>query len=85
MVVSYFLQGKEEEEVCGSGKTVTIPGNATRLEVKFQVRRPFYTSRNMIVSKGVGVSPISLVSSSSTLFHQVARLSSVKAYGMRPL
>ena len=43
MVVSYFLKGKKvTEEVRGSGKSVTIPGNATRLEVKFQVMRPFW-------------------------------------------
>ena len=43
MVVSYFLKGKRiTEEVRGSGKSVTIPGNATQLEVKFQVRRPFW-------------------------------------------
>jgi len=43
MVVSYFLNGKRiTQEVRGSGKSVTVPGNATRLEVKFQVRRPFW-------------------------------------------
>ena len=43
MVVSYVLKGKRiTEEVRGSGKSVTIPGNATQLEVKFQVMRPFW-------------------------------------------
>lgn len=43
MVVSYSLRGKRiTQEVRGSGKSVTIPGNATQLEVKFQVRRPFW-------------------------------------------
>ena len=43
MVVSYFLKGKRiTQEARGSGQSVTIPGNATRLEVKFQVRRPFW-------------------------------------------
>lgn len=43
MIVSYFLKGKRNtQEVRGSGKSVTVPGNATRLEVKFQVKRPFW-------------------------------------------
>ena len=43
MVVSYFLKGERiTQEVRGSGKSVTIPGNATQLEVKFQVMRPFW-------------------------------------------
>lgn len=43
MVVTYFLKGeKTTQEVRGSGKSVTVPGNATRLEVKFQVMRPFW-------------------------------------------
>ena len=43
MVVSYFLKGKRiTKEVRGSGKSVIVPGNATQLKVKFQVRRPFW-------------------------------------------
>ena len=43
MVVSYFLKGERvTKEVCGSGKSVTVPGNAAQLEVKFQVMRPFW-------------------------------------------
>ena len=43
MVVRYSLKGKSiTKEVYGSGNSVTIPGNATRLVVKFQVRRPFW-------------------------------------------
>ena len=44
MVVSYFLEGERiTQEVCGSGKSVTFPRNrTTQLEVKFQVRRPFW-------------------------------------------
>lgn len=43
MVVSYFLKGeKTTQEVRGSGKSVTVLGNATRLELKFQVIRPFW-------------------------------------------
>lgn len=43
MVVSYFLKGERvTQEVSGSGKSVTVPGNAAQLEVKFQVMRPFW-------------------------------------------
>ena len=43
MVVSYFLKGKRiTQEARGSGESVSIPGSATQLEVKFQVRRPFW-------------------------------------------
>ncbi|KAL9957693.1 hypothetical protein ACROYT_G034621 [Oculina patagonica] len=43
MVVSYFLRGKKDiQEVSGSGKCVTVPSTARRVEVKFQVRRPFW-------------------------------------------
>lgn len=43
MVVSYFLKGERvTQEVRGSGKSVTVPGNAAQLEVKFQVMRPFW-------------------------------------------
>ena len=43
MVVSYFLEGKRiTQEARGSGESVSFPRNATELEVKFQVRRPFW-------------------------------------------
>ena len=43
MVVSYFLNGeKVVEEVRGSGSSVDIPSVAQNIEVKFQVRRPFW-------------------------------------------
>ena len=43
MVVSYFLEGKRiTQEARGSGESVIVPGNATQLEVKFQVSRPFW-------------------------------------------
>lgn len=43
MIVSYFLKEKKiTQEVCGSMKSVTVPGNSTQLEVKFQVSRPFW-------------------------------------------
>jgi len=43
MFVSYFLNGEREtREVRGSWKSVTIPGNATQLDVKFQVGRLFW-------------------------------------------
>ncbi|XP_074621343.1 uncharacterized protein LOC141879890 [Acropora palmata] len=43
MVVSYSLKGERvTQEVCRSGKSVTVPGNAAQLEVKFQVMRPFW-------------------------------------------
>ena len=40
MIVTYLLNGKEE--VNGSGKTVKIPLDAKQLEVRFQVRHPFW-------------------------------------------
>ena len=43
MVVSYFLNGeKVVEEARGSGSSVDIPSVARKIEVKFQVRRPFW-------------------------------------------
>ena len=43
MVVSYFLNGeKVVEEARGSGSSVDIPSVARNIEVKFQVRRPFW-------------------------------------------
>lgn len=43
MIASYFLKDKKiTQEVRGSMKSVTVPGNSTQLEVKFQVRRPFW-------------------------------------------
>ena len=43
MIVSFFLDGKETTKiVSGSGKFVTIPSRAKDIEVKFQVRRPFW-------------------------------------------
>ncbi|KAJ7340087.1 hypothetical protein OS493_002813 [Desmophyllum pertusum] len=43
MIVIYFLDRKKHtQEVSGSGKYVTIPSKATRIEVRFQVRRPFW-------------------------------------------
>ena len=43
MVVSYFLNGeKVVEEVRDSGSSVDIPYVARNIEVKFQVRRPFW-------------------------------------------
>ena len=43
MIVSFFLDGKEKKKiVSGSGQFVTIPSRAKDIEVKFQVRRPFW-------------------------------------------
>ena len=43
MIVSFFLNGKKTtQQVRGSGKFVTIPSRARAIEVKFQVRRPFW-------------------------------------------
>ena len=43
MIVSFFLDGKETTKtVSGSGKFVIIPSRAKDIEVKFQVRRPFW-------------------------------------------
>lgn len=43
MVVSYVLNKKKiVKEVSGSGSSVDIPSVATNIEVKFQVRRPFW-------------------------------------------
>ena len=43
MIVSFFLDGKKTtQQVSGSGKFVTIPSRAKDIEVKFQVRRPFW-------------------------------------------
>ena len=43
MIVSFFLNGKKTtQQVRGSGKFVTIPSHARGIEVKFQVRRPFW-------------------------------------------
>lgn len=43
MIVSFFLDGKKTTKpVSGSGKFVTIPSRAKDIEVKFQVRRPFW-------------------------------------------
>ena len=43
MVVSYVLNGRETtQEVSGSWKYVTLPTEARRIEVRFQVRRPFW-------------------------------------------
>ena len=43
MVVSYVLNGRETtQEVSGSGQYVTLPSEARRIEVRFQVRRPFW-------------------------------------------
>ena len=43
MIVSFFLNGKKTtQQVRGSGKFVTIPSPARGIEVKFQVRRPFW-------------------------------------------
>lgn len=43
MIVSFFLDGKKTtQQVSGSGKFVTIPSRARDIEVKFQVRRPFW-------------------------------------------
>ena len=43
MIVSFFLNGKKTtQQVSGSGKFVTIPSRARGIEVKFQVRRPFW-------------------------------------------
>ena len=43
MIVSFFLDGKETTKiVSGSRKFVTIPSRAKDIEVKFQVRRPFW-------------------------------------------
>ena len=43
MVVSYVLNKKKiVKEVRGSGSSVDIPSVATNIEVKFQVRRPFW-------------------------------------------
>ena len=43
MIVSFFLNGKKTtQQVRGSRKFVTIPSYARGIEVKFQVRRPFW-------------------------------------------
>ena len=43
MIVSFFLDGeKTTQQVSGSGKFVTIPSRARDIEVKFEVRRPFW-------------------------------------------
>ena len=43
MIVSFFLDGKKTtQQVSGSGKFVTIPSRARDIEVKFEVRRPFW-------------------------------------------
>ena len=43
MIVRFFLNGKKTtQQVRGSGKFVTIPSRARAIEVKFQVRRPFW-------------------------------------------
>ena len=43
MIVSFFLGGKKTTQpVSESGKFVTIPSRAKDIEVKFQVRRPFW-------------------------------------------
>ena len=43
MIVSFFLDGKKTtQQVSGSRKFVTIPSRAKDIEVKFQVRRPFW-------------------------------------------
>ena len=43
MIVSFLLDGKKTtQQVSGSGKFVTIPSRARDIEVKFQVRRPFW-------------------------------------------
>ena len=43
MIVSFFLDGKKTtQQVSGSGKFVTFPSRARDIEVKFQVRRPFW-------------------------------------------
>ena len=43
MIVSFFLDGKKTtQQVSGSGKLVTIPSRARDIEVKFEVRRPFW-------------------------------------------
>ena len=43
MVVSYVLNEKKiVKEACGSGSSVDIPSVARNIEVKFQVKRPFW-------------------------------------------
>ena len=43
MVVTYSLHGKENrQEVSGNGRKVKIPSAAKQVEVRFQVRRPFW-------------------------------------------
>lgn len=43
MIVSYFVnEDKTTQEVIGSGKFVTVPSTARRVEVRFQVRRPVW-------------------------------------------
>ena len=43
MVVTYSLHGKEnKQEVSGNGRKVKIPSAAKQVEVRFQVRRPFW-------------------------------------------
>ncbi|KAJ7340090.1 hypothetical protein OS493_002816 [Desmophyllum pertusum] len=83
MIVSYFLDGKKHTQVVsGSGKYVTVPSKATRIEVRFQVARPFgVTSRSTIVSKGAGASQMSRTCSGTTLRHHIARLPSVATCG----
>ena len=42
MIVTYELKGKLKTEESGHGKSVYIPADATDIQVKFQVRRPFW-------------------------------------------
>ena len=43
MVVTYSLHGKEnKKEMSGNGRKVKIPSAAKQVEVRFQVRRPFW-------------------------------------------
>jgi len=43
MVVTFFQNRKKvTEEVRGSGTSINIPSSALKIEVRFQVRRPFW-------------------------------------------
>ena len=54
MVVTYSLNGKEnKQEVSGNGRKIKIPSGARQIEVRFQVRRPFWGDIMKYVRPGV--------------------------------
>ena len=54
MVVTYSLNGKEnKQDVSGNGRKIKIPSGARQIEVRFQVRRPFWGDILKYVRPGV--------------------------------